>query len=175
MGGRKDKREEGESTTRKTRRRSLLLGEKRRGETETAWARRQHRPWRGGRERGGQRFRQSAASFGWCCCCSGRGDDAATLLGDGSAGGGHVVLQPGESPRSPAEGRWAESEEKRRAGENLSVMLEKGEEMRGGVCVCVGGVLVSDEKASLYIGVILYYQPVWLRHNANYYCSRRLT
>lgn len=56
----------------------------------------------GGQERGGHR--QSAASLGWCCC-SGRGDDAATLLGDGSAGGDHVVLQPGESPRSPAEGR----------------------------------------------------------------------
>lgn len=59
----------------------------------------------GGRERGGHRHRQSAASLGWCCCCSGRGDDAATLLGDGSGGGDHVVLQPGESPRSPAEGR----------------------------------------------------------------------
>lgn len=56
----------------------------------------------GGQERGGHL--QSAASLGWCCC-SGRGDDAATLLGDGSAGGDHVVLQPGESPRSPAEGR----------------------------------------------------------------------
>lgn len=36
---------------------------------------------------------------------AGRGDDAATLLVDGGAGCHHVVLQPGESPRSPAEGR----------------------------------------------------------------------
>lgn len=58
----------------------------------------------GGREDSSGGPRLSAAPRG-CWRRSARGDDAATLLDDGGAGGDAVAPRPGESPRSPAEGR----------------------------------------------------------------------
>lgn len=83
-----------ERTTRKERRRSLLSSRWRR-----AGGGRGGGEDRGGRDRRGEDVARMLLSL------AGRGDDAATLLVDGGAGCHHVVLQPGESPWSPAEGR----------------------------------------------------------------------
>lgn len=106
--GLEEEEEEERAQQGEARRRFLLLGGKQREREREGGVRRRrrYRPWRGGT--GARRTPTptvgSAASLG-CCCRPGRGDDAATLLGDGSAGGDHVVPQPGESPRSTAEGR----------------------------------------------------------------------